>query len=502
MQIKNKIITREDVRRLNSEKNSTIILSNTMGQSADVIKELAPHVRIQIIGGYDGEKKQKYNTSRIQRRTYYSPSETSAIICKFEEYEQGINPSWSDLEKAVFMYKRLGETIKYEDADDVKRSNLNAILGKGICTGYASVFKEAMDRLGIECDMINEPARHTWNAIKINGKWYPIDLTWDASNIQTKGIDNLPWFGQNPAFNKYKNHDAKGEEVIPNNCFNPQDVSDALNKITSSNRYEPITQEENIELVFSRVLNDATNGSDYDKIYAGLSEVADFAFKIEPVYNRTAYTKDFDQKYGDLFQAITQNTNLSDEQKHNMLKGCDNIWKDVMGGIQYGDVHKHLQTKITYALQSMNIIAGNGDCSSLDRKLVKSQIEQIYDKCTSYGVVDMKKLQKASYIIDKKFEEMKMARENNQPVQSVESQLQISSSMEIVSCKPTSEEKIKSYIQSQIINYETFLNGLKESGENVQDSETQEIILACNKALECLYSNRRSCQKETIEQGA
>jgi len=114
----------------------------------------------------------------------------------------------------------------------------------------------------------------------------------------------------------------------------------------------------------------------------------------------------------------------------------------------------------------------------------------------------MKKVIEEFVVIDKKLEEMKLVRENNLPVQSVESQLQIATPAELVSCRPASEEKIKNYMESQIILYETFLNGLKESGENVQDAETQEIILACNRALECLYSNCGSYQKETIEQGA
>ena len=79
------------------------------------------------------------------------------IIEKFEELEKGIDPSWTDLEKALYVYVQLAKNVKYEHNDYVKDRNLCAILETGVCAGYASIYKEAMDRLGVECDIINEP---------------------------------------------------------------------------------------------------------------------------------------------------------------------------------------------------------------------------------------------------------------------------------------------------------------------------------------------------------
>lgn len=66
---------------------------------------------------------------------------------------------------------------------------------KTICTGYAYLIKEMSDIVGIEATMVagvgkitelteedfNDP-NHTWNAVKINEKWYLSDPTW-ASGI-------------------------------------------------------------------------------------------------------------------------------------------------------------------------------------------------------------------------------------------------------------------------------------------------------------------------------
>lgn len=486
MQIVDKILTIEDVQLLNAEKNSSVVLKNTAGQSVDIIKHLSPNVRIQVIGGYDGQKKKKYNEARIQARTFYSPSEMCDIITKFEEYEEGIDQTWSDFEKAVYIYKKFAETIVYEEDNGNKSRNLNAILGKAVCAGYSSIFKEAMDRLGIECDIINEPRVHTWNAIKFGDKWYPLDLTWDANNIQNKGIDKLVWFGQNPAFNKYNNHNALGEAVIENNCFDPQDVADALNKVTNSDRYEPLNQEEVAETLFAEVMT-AINSADVDRIAKGVIELAEFAFRAGDVYSEKAYAKEFDQKFGDIFKAIRSNENLKDEQKSGLLRSTNNTWSDVMGRVYYGAIRKSLHGKILGSLREMNLMLNNGDYKAIDWQFIKAQQKEVYKKCTSYGVVDFEKVEAMAKQIDKQAEEMRKAQGRGQEIGTLDTQIKIDGPIQIVEVEPARQNDLREWASQQIAQYETFLNGIKESGEDLEDAETQDVISACKRQLESLY---------------
>lgn len=487
MQIIDKVLTMEDVQLLNENKNSSVVLKNTVGQSVDVISKLSANVRIQIIGGYDGAKKNKYNERRIQARTFYSPSEVCNIISMFEEYEKGVDASWSDLEKAVYIYKKFAETIIYKE-DDVNRTrNLNAVLGKAVCAGYSIVFKEAMDRLGIECDIINEPRVHTWNAIKFENKWYPLDLTWDADNLQNKGIDNLLWFGQNPAFNKYKCHNALGEEVIPNNCFDSQIIADALNKVENTNKYKPINQEETVETIFENVLNSASQGNDSNRIISGIKELAEFAFKVDSVYNDIAYTKEFDTKFGDLFKAIRSNKSLTDEQKSVLLRVTNNTWSDVMGKIYIGDTRKSLHRQISDSIKYMNLIINNGDYKSVDKQFIETQLREVYKKCTSYGVIDFEKVEDMAKRIDKQVAEMKKAKDLKQEIGTIDTQIKIDGPIQIVKAEPIQQNDIKKWVSQQIVQYETFLNGIKESGDSIEDAETKEIVSACKLVLDNLY---------------
>jgi transglutaminase/protease-like cytokinesis protein 3 len=75
---------------------------------------------------------------------------------------------------------------------------------KTICTGYAYLIKELANLSDIECEIINgfgitenrinsktHFPNHSWNAVKLNKKWYLCDATWSAGlfNLETKTFD-------------------------------------------------------------------------------------------------------------------------------------------------------------------------------------------------------------------------------------------------------------------------------------------------------------------------
>ncbi|MBL7887354.1 MAG: hypothetical protein JNJ52_11435 [Flavobacterium sp.] len=75
---------------------------------------------------------------------------------------------------------------------------------KAICTGYAYLIKELANLSNIECEIINgfgilesqinsktHFPNHSWNAVKLNNKWYLCDATWSAGlyNLDTKTFD-------------------------------------------------------------------------------------------------------------------------------------------------------------------------------------------------------------------------------------------------------------------------------------------------------------------------
>ena len=50
--------------------------------------------------------------------------------------------------------------------------------GKAVCGGYSDMMMIFLERLGVENFKISSET-HVWNAVKHNGKWLHLDLTWD-----------------------------------------------------------------------------------------------------------------------------------------------------------------------------------------------------------------------------------------------------------------------------------------------------------------------------------
>jgi len=81
--------------------------------------------------------------------------------------------------------------------------------GKGVCHGYAMLYKVLSDKLGLESEVVYGTAKatpsdigkgaakgnHAWNVVKINGQWKLIDVTWGSGGISGKlGYDDKYFF--------------------------------------------------------------------------------------------------------------------------------------------------------------------------------------------------------------------------------------------------------------------------------------------------------------------
>ena len=124
-----------------------------------------------------------------------------AIDAEIKKITSFITDDMTDLEKAVYVHDYMVMNYDYDPNYDPTHYNSNdldqvlsytsAMLYRkvGVCSGYARTYKLLMDKLGIECKYVsgkaieNDPERlssdHAWNIVKINKKWYYIDVTWD-----------------------------------------------------------------------------------------------------------------------------------------------------------------------------------------------------------------------------------------------------------------------------------------------------------------------------------
>lgn len=87
----------------------------------------------------------------------------------------------SDYTKVKAIHDYIIKRVSYDFTLE-KYSAYNALIDKSsVCQGYASLAYRMFTEAGIKCRIIGADS-HLWNIVKVDGKWYNIDLTWDDPN--------------------------------------------------------------------------------------------------------------------------------------------------------------------------------------------------------------------------------------------------------------------------------------------------------------------------------
>ncbi|MGM9877822.1 MAG: hypothetical protein ACI33S_04145 [Bacilli bacterium] len=204
--------------------NSKILVevNNTRGLSSTLAKALKDNIYFRVAGGYTKERVKIYKDVTFRdgsKADYfydsviYSRNELINILREIEKIENGINSSWTDLQKVIYIYTILEGEIMYDPKYEIQPSSeirtLRGLLSKKtVCAGYAMIFKELLDRQKIECEyvegVINKDINsnvkhrgHAWNIITLNGRKYGVDLTHENSNYRRGSFHTFNYLGTN-----------------------------------------------------------------------------------------------------------------------------------------------------------------------------------------------------------------------------------------------------------------------------------------------------------------
>ena len=104
----------------------------------------------------------------------------------------------SRYEQVKYVHNWLVNELTYDTTyqkDDIHNIYGALVHKKVVCEGYARAFKYILDGLGIECVLVSGTATnsngttetHAWNYVKMNDKWYAVDVTWDDPIIKGGG---------------------------------------------------------------------------------------------------------------------------------------------------------------------------------------------------------------------------------------------------------------------------------------------------------------------------
>ena len=149
----------------------------------------------------------------------------------------------SDVDKVMAVHDYLVDNIEYADSHIVRRAYGALIERKAVCQGYAQAFQKILSNLNIEGHTVigynipaepEKPVLHEWNRVKLDGKWYYIDLTWDDTpwvthrnykhfliNTPMLGRDHQKWYslvgGAEADGSEYLYYAYKKHGILANN---------------------------------------------------------------------------------------------------------------------------------------------------------------------------------------------------------------------------------------------------------------------------------------------
>lgn len=108
-------------------------------------------------------------------------------------------PGMTDWQMALSVHNYIIQHTAYDQTYE-KMSGYDALVnGSSVCNGYATLYMDVMNRLGIPCQMVicedtGDGEGHGWNLIQLDGQWYHVDLTWDdpmPNTFGNVGYDNF-----------------------------------------------------------------------------------------------------------------------------------------------------------------------------------------------------------------------------------------------------------------------------------------------------------------------
>ena len=162
---------------------------------------LTPGTHIYALKEYKQLKPSKFvvrygvlEAIRTGNTTVWKNNETKQVVDKCAAiYKEIIKDGMSDKEKVTAIHDYLIYHADYTANGDLSQASMwnhsvaGLVLdGSAVCDGYARSFYLFCKAAGLECEYVvgyglpkTEDSSHAWNRVKVDGKWYYVDCTWD-----------------------------------------------------------------------------------------------------------------------------------------------------------------------------------------------------------------------------------------------------------------------------------------------------------------------------------
>ena len=135
----------------------------------------------------------------VQKIQYtYNPQYTTASVAEYKAaidrvFAEVIDNRMTDEQKAAALHDYLVQHMVYDQNANnnlgiEKRNAYEALVnGIGVCQGYTLAYAALLKKAGIEVDYCKSKSmNHIWNYVKLDGKWYHADLTYDDATASSQ----------------------------------------------------------------------------------------------------------------------------------------------------------------------------------------------------------------------------------------------------------------------------------------------------------------------------
>ena len=137
-----------------------------------------------------------YTSSLLLSYDVSSVSELNAMLDKFYSKADGylslVDDSMNDFTKALVLHDAIVMNSEYFVAKDGVSGTPYTLMveGWGKCEDYSRAYAFLLAQLGIKSELVTSSSmNHEWMKIRLDGKYYQVDITWDDPVSAGEGTD-------------------------------------------------------------------------------------------------------------------------------------------------------------------------------------------------------------------------------------------------------------------------------------------------------------------------
>lgn len=158
-----------------------------------------PAATVRVAAGDPELLKSTSDFSNVDRLVKEMPDEHGSSMGELVRYFEHHTEGEAEMTRAVFLW--VARNIEYDgraySLDDIPRMDAEEVFfeRKGVCFHYSILFEELATMAGLRAKTLLGHATgypssillgdtgHAWNAVRIEGEWYLLDVTWSSGYL-------------------------------------------------------------------------------------------------------------------------------------------------------------------------------------------------------------------------------------------------------------------------------------------------------------------------------